>query len=872
MKKPGQFVSPVTIALCALVVMSAAALLAGMPINRITQVAIYTLYGAGVNLLIGYLGLVPFGASFFFGCASYAVAIGASMSIVHNEFEAIALSAVFSAVIAVVVGLVILRRRGLYFSLLTLACSQIAFEVAYKWTDVTGGENGLQTVHRPFFASEMQFHVLAVTVVIAMLYALWRLAHAPFGRAMQALRDNEQRMTSLGYNPYLIKLAAFTLAGIVIGVAGALMALMLRGAYANNLNWQHAGDAVLMAALGGIHHFLGPMWGAVTFILLEDKLSAITENWWLLFAPIIILFTLLSPEGIHGIVLRVLRRRHWTLTRDFVPPRPERIEPYAVPAGLGADSGPILTVKGLSKRFGSIVTQREIDLEVHPRTLHSLIGPNGAGKSTFFHIVSGLVSADSGQIVFDGEDISALPAFMRSRRGLSRSFQILSVFPNLTAFENVRIAVQAGKGQWGGLWRDAYRDQAANARVWSLLDAVGLADRASELCSSLSHGEKRLLEIVMSLATDAKLLLLDEPLAGLAENDRRVVSDLIVKLARTHAVLLIEHDIDRVLALSDRITVLHQGRLIADGCPAEVASHPEVVSAYLGKSNDPVDRTAAADAGCAAQQRALARPECAGGEPKALLTLERVCGGYDGGTVLHGVDMVVRANEVVALLGRNGVGKTTVLRAAMGMLAVSGGRVVLDGEDVTGSRPDRINRLGISMVPEGRRLFPNLTLQENLKLAARKGGASLDEVCELFPKLKILARSRADHLSGGERQMVAIARALMVPGKVILLDEPFEGLAPAVVHEVMEAVVQLSTRASLVIVEHHAESVLSIADRAYVLVNGRVAFEGEASSLAEDKALQHRLLGIAHGDDESSASMPIGGTNVGMMAAQGAGR
>jgi len=192
------------------------------------------------------------------------------------------------------------------------------------------------------------------------------------------------------------------------------------------------------------------------------------------------------------------------------------------------------------------------------------------------------------------------------------------------------------------------------------------------------------------------------------------------------------------------------------------------------------------------------------------------------------------------------VGKTTALRTMMGVLHPIAGRVLFDGVDVGALRPDRINRLGVSIVPEGRRLFPNLTLSENLKLASRPGGASMEEVFELFPKLKVLLRSRAETLSGGERQMVAIARALMVPSKLILLDEPFEGLAPAVVQEVREAVAKLTTRASLVIVEHHAETVLAMADRAYVLVNGKVAFGGPAATLAADVPLQERLLGVTH--------------------------
>jgi ABC-type branched-subunit amino acid transport system ATPase component/ABC-type branched-subunit amino acid transport system permease subunit len=834
---------PIVVVTAVLVAASGIALAVGMPIHRVTQIAIYTLYGAGVNFLIGYIGLVPFGASFFFGCASYALAIASGALSGSNELTGIAVATLFSLLLALVVGAVILRRRGLYFSLLTLACSQIAFEIAFKWTAVTGGENGLQNVERPLFPSAMAFHAFTVVAVLVVLWLLWRFAHAPFGRLMQALRDNEQRVASLGYDTYRTKLIALIIAGGAIGVAGGLMALLLQGVYANNLNWQHAGDPVLMAALGGVHHFLGPLWGAIVFIVLEDRLSAITENWWLFFAPIIIAFALLSYEGIHGIFQRLIGRDRWTLTRPDIPSRPAAIVPY-VPARVAetADASvPILSIRHVSKRFGSIVTQSDVSFDMSRTGLHSLIGPNGAGKTTLFNLLTGVHRLDGGDILFEGRSIVHLAQHKRARLGIARSFQILSVFPNLTAFENVRIAVQAAARQWDGFWRDAYDNEAANARVWSLLDAVGLADRAAEQCSLLAHGEKRLLEIAVSLATDAKLLLLDEPLAGLAESDRKVVGELIQRLAKTHAVLLIEHDIDRVLAMSDRITVLHQGRLIADGKPSEVAGHPEVVEAYLGRSHGVPTPQA---------PRVTRLPVPAGGTAvKPLLKLEGVQAGYGGGTVLDGLDLAVNPGEVIALLGRNGVGKTTLLRSVTGTVPPSAGRIMFDGVDISRLRPDEINRLGISLVPEGRRLFPNLTVQENLKLAARPGGATQEEICDLFPKLAHLMRARAENLSGGERQMVAISRALMVPSKLILLDEPFEGLAPTVVQEVRDAVAKLTTRASLVIVEHHAESVLAMADRAYVLVNGRVAYSGTATDLAANRELQERLLGITQAAD-----------------------
>src|SRR5271163_915277 len=235
---------PVSLIFVVLVALTGLWHLIGAPISLITQIAIYTLYGAGVCMLVSYTGLVPFGASVFFGCASYAVAF-IMLRGAPNEIVGLIFCVAFSMVLASVIALIILRRRGLYFSLLTLAFSQIAFEIAYKWTALTGGENGLQRVPRPLLANDWAFHIFTIVAVAGGMALLWRIAHAPFGRVLQALRDNELRMQSLGYDTWRIKFEAFVIMGGVVGFAGAMLALMLHGAYADNLSWQHAGDSLL---------------------------------------------------------------------------------------------------------------------------------------------------------------------------------------------------------------------------------------------------------------------------------------------------------------------------------------------------------------------------------------------------------------------------------------------------------------------------------------------------------------------------------------------------------------------------------------------------------------------------------------------------
>jgi branched-chain amino acid transport system ATP-binding protein len=244
---------------------------------------------------------------------------------------------------------------------------------------------------------------------------------------------------------------------------------------------------------------------------------------------------------------------------------------------------PLLEVRELRKSFGALRASDGIDFDVHPGETHAVIGPNGAGKTTFISQLAGNLIPDSGRVLFAGEDITALPAPRRARKGLARSFQITSIYPEFTALQNVALAVQAQAGSSFRFWRDARADPSLTEPARRVLDDVGLAGRADVLAANLAHGEHRQLEVAMALATRPRLLLLDEPMAGMGTEESQRMIGLLSSLKRRQTIILVEHDMDAVFRLADRISVLVYGRVIATGAPAEVRANPDVRLAYLGE-------------------------------------------------------------------------------------------------------------------------------------------------------------------------------------------------------------------------------------------------------------------------------------------------
>jgi branched-chain amino acid transport system ATP-binding protein len=831
-------------------------------VSLATEIEIFVLLGLGFNILLGYTGLVSFGHGAFFGIAAYAGSL-AQLHLVQGVGVPIAVGVAAGGLLGAAIGFLVMRKRGVYFSLLTLAFTQMLFSIVYRWTDVTGGENGLGGIERPAIplpligpldlGDSLTYYHFVLVFVVAGAVCVWRIVHSPFGRTLVAIRENEQRASFIGYPTRAYKLAAFTLSCTITGLAGILYALLLRFVYPETVHVNFSGEVLAMTVVGGMRHFLGPALGGAFFVFFRDFLSAYTENWLVVFGGLFMFFILVSPEGILGIgegLARALGISDPT-GHTALPPRPEAPAPEGAGqrdrphlASRESNAEPVLVARGVVKEFGALRAVDGVDLVIRRGELLSVIGPNGAGKTTFFNALTGLFPPDGGHVSFGDQDVTGMAPHALVRRGLARSFQIVSVFGELSVFENVRLAVQARTPARRSLFRRADALSDVNAETWATLDEMGLAKLAALRAASLSHGDQRLLEIAIVLATRPELLLLDEPLAGLAQADRTKVAEMIRRLAgtghsddrtghsddRTITVILIEHDIDRVLAISDRIVVLHQGRLIAGGTPDEIQKNPEVQAAYMG------GRPAAAT-----------RAGAGGGRAQPLLKVEALDTSYGKSQVLRGVSLEVRRGELVALLGRNGVGKTTTLHSIMGAVPARSGSVRWLGEEMIRRTPEEIARRGIGIVPQGRRIFPNLTVDENLAIAERRDGQAAwnaERVFALFPKLSALRARKGEQLSGGERQMLAIGRALMGNPALLLLDEPFEGLAPAVVDFVVEALEALRGRTTMLLVEQNADLALAIADRAYVLNNGAVAWSGPAGTLSGDHELRGRLLGV----------------------------
>ncbi|WP_107676503.1 branched-chain amino acid ABC transporter ATP-binding protein/permease [Agrobacterium sp. LAD9] len=807
----------------------------GLGTNSATELVIFALAATGLNILAGYTGLVSFGHGAWFGLSAYVAGL-AALSMNNGSMLASAVLAVgCTALLALLVGTLMLRRRGVYFSLMTLALSAMSFQLAYRWTDVTGGENGLGGIERPAFLESNSSYYIAVAVIawLGLAFAL-RFVRSPVGSVLVAIRENEGRAQALGYDVFRYKLIAFVISASITGLAGVLLLYQNRFTSAEPMSIVFSGELLAMVVIGGMRGFLGPAIGACFYIIFREYLSIYTENWLFWFGAIFLSFVLGARGGIIGIGAQV-RARFFPEPDGVAAMAGRRAEKHPLPAGLKPQStaeGAVLEADSIVKKFGGFKAVDGVSVAVRDRTLHALIGPNGAGKTTAFNLLTGILPATAGKVLLMGQEISGKSPNQIAHLGLGRSFQITNLFPELSVFENMRLAVQAHSEERFGLIADRDGLSKVNAKTGEILTWVGLAGMEEATAGSLSYGGQRLLDLGLALATEPRILLADEPLAGLSVAERERVGNLIKEVSQNIPVLLVEHDIDRVFELADHVTVMAEGQVLLDGSVEDARSSKKVQEIYIGSGTSAV--------------AALSRQGQAGTD--LMLQFEKVNVHYGKSHILHDISLDVHKGEILALLGRNGAGKSTLLKALTGIVKPSLGSIRLLGSELAGLSSAQISRKGVGYVPQGRGLFAGMTVRENLELGRirRQTGEgnhwSMEQILEYFPRLGERLDTAADRLSGGEQQMAAVARALSGDTRILLLDEPFEGLAPAVVEQLFITFDKLRDVLSIVIVDHNLDLALALSDRTIVLEMGRVLHEVASSKIANDIDLRRKML------------------------------
>jgi branched-chain amino acid transport system ATP-binding protein len=520
-----------------------------------------------------------------------------------------------------------------------------------------------------------------------------------------------------------------------------------------------------------------------------------------------------------------------------------------------------LACEGVTVRFGGLVAVNDVDLAVPPATIVGLVGPNGAGKSTLFSVMSGLLRPSRGKVMLDGEDVTHARPQVRASMGLARTFQHPELFTGLTVREHLVIAYRV-KHAKSRIWTDIFTMGSLHpatgdeqATVDGLIELLGLGPVANRPALGLPLGWARLVELGRALTPSPTVLLLDEPSAGLDSSETEQFENTLRNATREQgiSVLLVEHDVDLVMRMSATVYVLDFGVLIASGRPDEVRANPQVRAAYLGEE---VAKDDAEDAEDVAEvtDALSARPVMSDGEealppdeqPSALV-VQDLSVHYGDAVAVSGVSFSVGAGRALAVLGANGAGKSSLARAVSGLVRPSGGQVILDGEETTNWAAYRIRRAGVVHLPEGRGVFRDLTVMDNLRMAvaflgnrqARREG--VDRALDLFPPLAARRRQEAGLLSGGEQQMLSLARALATSPKLLIADEMSLGLAPQMVDLVFDGLERArQAGVTVVMIEQYVHRALGFADECIVLQRGTLAWKGPASA-AGGELLRHYL-------------------------------
>jgi branched-chain amino acid transport system permease protein len=578
------------IALAVVVALLAAAPLAlgGYRLTLMNYIGMGAIVALGLVLLTGVGGLTSFGQAALVGIGAYATAWLTTEGGVSPWLGLVAALAASGAA-AAVLGAVTLRLGGHFLPLSTIAWG-IAIYFVFGNVDMLGRHNGIGGIP-PATIGPLSFAPAGAVYYLiwgALALAMWLCANlldSREGRAISSLRGGAAMAESLGIDTFRVRLVVFVLAGVLAGLSGWLYAHMSRFVSPAPFDVRPGIEYLFMAVAGGSGHIAGAVVGAALVTLLKDLLQEVlprltAHSGQLEVVVFGVLFIVLLQRARGGVVPFVARR-----IKRAVPPIPAEAPPLPRRA-LPAPGTMLLTVSGMTKRFGGLVAVNDVGFDLKAGEILGLIGPNGAGKSTMFNLITGVLRPDAGKVALLGEDITGLAQRRIAARGVARTFQHVKLRPDMTALDNVVLGayLRTSTGFVAGALRlDRAEERMVRAEAMRDLKRVGLGDQPYELAGNLPLGQQRTLEVARALAADPALIVLDEPAAGLRRMEKRALADLLRALrAEGVTILLVEHDMDFVMGLVDRIVVMDFGARLAEGTPAAIRADPKVQEAYLG--------------------------------------------------------------------------------------------------------------------------------------------------------------------------------------------------------------------------------------------------------------------------------------------------
>jgi branched-chain amino acid transport system permease protein len=586
----------------------------GFSHDLLTRVLNWGLIGLGFDILFGLTGLLSFGQAAFYGAGGFVTAYLLISGMVSSVWLALAAGTAAAGVFGLVVGWLAVRRIGIYFTMITLAFGQMAYFIENSpLSNYTGGENGIAGVpvpvlgfgeHAVRISAGMPMYVLSAAIFFFGYVLARRIVRSAVGAILLAIKQNTGRVAMLGHDVPAYKLTAFVIAALYAGFAGGLLGSFQSYMPPDAFSLETSGQLVVQTIAGGAGTLIGPLAGAAVWLWLRDNLQLIpglATLWKLVLGVAFIVLVIGLRRGICGEIAHWWHARRDIVALRAAEARTEAIEAANADAVTGTqgrsmevtlplsppstgDGEIALEACALTRHYGGLRAVDGVSFKVRRGSIHAVIGPNGAGKSTLFKMLFDEVSPSSGEVKLFGRPLTGAGVTRAAQLGIAKSNQLNQLFPNLSVRKNLRIAALArcrGRLRFD-LLRSAGSLPEVERQIESILVLLNLRDRAETPAQILAYGEKRRLEIGMALATSPNVLLLDEPLAGMSPAERIATCALIREIARARTLVIVEHDLDAIFALAERITVLYEGRLLADGSPDEIRCNQAVHDAYLG--------------------------------------------------------------------------------------------------------------------------------------------------------------------------------------------------------------------------------------------------------------------------------------------------